>query len=93
MDRNAAVQALLAREIESHRLARAAGLDPVARRAQHPCYAPRQGYEPLMAAAAGTTAADVRRIGERMPGHGDPRDVLAAKACVFELPGLSPLEA
>ena len=92
-DRFAAVQALLAREIDFHRLARSAGLDPVTCRAEHPCDARQQGDEPLLAAAAGTTVAEVRRLGKRMLGHGDPRDVLAAKASVFALLGLSPLEA
>jgi hypothetical protein len=91
MNRSDALLALFGHEIEFHRLARASGLGVQDRERQHGVYALRRGYEPLLAAAEGVTAAAVRRFGEQLLSSGDPRDILAARDSVLRLLGHSPL--
>ena len=92
MNRTEALNSLYLCEIEFHRLARSSGIGAHDRDQQHVQFAIRRGYEPLLSAVEGVSAAAARGYADRLLASADTRDVLAARDSVLRLLGLSAIE-
>jgi hypothetical protein len=78
-------------EIEFHRRLRTAVAHTGDFRSLHTSYTLQSGYEPLLRSLGPVTARDIERLRDRLTLAGDPRDILAARDSLGQLPGFPQL--